>query len=921
MPRPEHKFLVVAMLLLMSVSPLWAFYDEDNTPAGQPPNYAPIDSSYFMGAPRFADYTPLQVGGYYIFKDVETGRWNVIGLVWPGGTLYEQVHGSVLVQMDLQPQEGVNVWPIGFHHSDNLYKNDRWGWVKWPEAIAPNLYEVWWDFTIDVARLGNSSDPFDSIGIAFTGCAFDFNIWATGHFGPFTAQQVKVGKDMTPITSIPGFVDTYDGLSDPYQGASAPRDPNISNFTLKDLPGATYGPDSMIPSDDTYGGARAYEGNGVEFSVSACPPPGDNPPVYEPPLGYAEDLTICLGSSITDTIRAIDPDQGDILTMEILSGPGTLTSVPGPSPLLGYFTWTPTSPGAYTIVYKVTDSQGLFAIDSVTYTITLNQPPVAQATDTTIATCELGGSICRTVTASDPENDPLTYTLLDGIGSIDPSTGEVCFTPEQPGDYGFLVAVADSCGADTVSFAITIEGNNPPHINPYDSVVVLCAADTICFDVTASDPDAGDSLAIVLLDGPGVFTQTGNGLGRQCFLPEDVDSARYVFRYGVTDDCLRQGWLTKTVPPMPTDSIIIIVITNRPPTIVCPGTQDMRLCAPEMVCYTFDAVNSGDDALTYTLLQGTGTIDPATGKLCFYAEASGQYRFVVAAANECGADTCTAVFNVTVDSPPVVSLPDTTVRLCQLEEICLPLTFSDPDDDIVSITVQSQKYVVADGEVCFVPDGPGVHEIIVTVTDSCGNSASDTSQVNVILNTAPQAAVPADTTVMQCTPAEVCLTGFGVFDADGNLASVMVLPNIGQLSDGTYCFMPDTSGYYCLVIQATDSCGAIAADTVCITVSRGASPAITCPEPQTAALCHADSICVPVEMTPADAVVTILEPGAVYRDGSVCFYAAENGSYHYTIVAANECGADTCAVDVDVTVGIPPVVSCPGTQTEHLCGP
>jgi len=1255
MLRPGHKYLVAAMLVLVSVSPLRAFYDGDNQPDGQPPNYSLLDSSYFLGAPEFAGYTARELGGYYIFKDEQNGRWNVMGLVWPGGTLYEQVHGSVLVQMDAEPQEGVNVWPIGYYYTGDLRKNDRWGWTKWPDEVAPNLYEIWWDFTIDVARLSRITDRLDTVGISFTGCAFDFNLWATGHFAAFTAAQVKVGPDMIPLTDIPAFVDTYPGLADQYQGSTPRREPNTSNFTLKDFPGESFNTDGLLPADDIYGGARVYEANGVQFSVSACLPPGNNPPVFLPPMGTTRELTLCLGSTITDTIRATDPDEGDILTMELLSGPGVLTSSPGPSPLDGYFAWTPTAAGTYTVVYQVTDSHGLFAVDSLTYTITLNQPPTAQADDTAIAVCWPGNPVCRTVTATDPEGDPLMFTLLDGQGSIDPSTGELCFTPETAGDYGFLVAVNDTCGADTVSFVITIAENTPPQINPYDSLVVACAVDTICFNVTASDPDTGDSLVIIPLSGPGQFTLTGNGLGRQCFLPADVDSARYVFTYGVTDDCLRDEGLNKLVPPPSTDSIIIIVITNRPPTIVCPDVQAKLLCAPEMICHTFGTADQ--EEVTWTLLSGTGSIDPVTGRLCFYAGSSGRYSFTVAAANACGADTCTAVFDVTLDSPPTVSIPDTTVRLCALEEICLPITYADPDDNIVSIAVQSEKYIVTPpGMVCFTPTGPGTYEIIVTVADSCGHAASDTASVEVVLDAAPVLAcppepiiaalctadticvpigvepsgsainvttpgawyengqvcffaaesgeyritvtsandcgadtceivaqvtvgippiltcppdesrhlcgpdsisipvtvspaeavirvlpdgvyrngwvtfyagtegtrcltiiaetecgadtcgvcvdvtfdnlpqvvlpdtavalcaveeiclpvsvtdadnnladitvspawaalvdeqicfmpegagryeivvtavdscgnrfadtarvdvavntpptvsipdttvficgptevclpvtasdpdgnivsiateppavydvetgtvcltvmesgtyivtvtavddcgdsvtttanifvsannppmvtAPGDTSVTQCDPVEVCLSGIAGSDPEDGVLAVTVTPNIGQFSDGIYCFLPDTAGVYTLIMTVADACGATDADTVLVTVARGATPVVTCPEPQTAALCQPDSICVPVSVSPAEAIVTILEPGAEYRDGNVCFYAAEDGVYQFTVVAANECGADTCTVTVNVTVGIPPIVSCPGTQNRHVCGP
>ena len=103
--RPEHKFLWMVVIFLAAATPLWGYYDLDNVPQGPPPNYNQIDSAYFMGGPSFASMSATQVGAYYIFKDAATNRWNIVSLVWPGGSLFEQLHGSVLVQMDRQPEE------------------------------------------------------------------------------------------------------------------------------------------------------------------------------------------------------------------------------------------------------------------------------------------------------------------------------------------------------------------------------------------------------------------------------------------------------------------------------------------------------------------------------------------------------------------------------------------------------------------------------------------------------------------------------------------------------------------------------------------------------------------------------------------------------------------------------------------------
>ncbi|MCP4568658.1 MAG: hypothetical protein GY841_13860, partial [FCB group bacterium] len=505
--RPEHKILQIFIFIaLFSISSsAYGYFDPDNIPDGAPANYQPIDSAYFAGGPAFAEYSPTELGGYYVFRDDQTGVWTLAGLIWPGGSFYEQIHGSVLVQMDRPPEAGVNVWPLGYEVSDNLMKNDRWGWVKYPDSIAPNLYEIWWDYTIDYARLENLDDPYDSIGISFLGCAFDFNIWATGHFGAFSAEQIKVGRDMIPLTDIPGFVDSYAGIEDQYQGTDNSWEANSSAFTSKDLPGATYNKNGLIETGDDYGdafgGSRAYEGNGYQFSVLACPGDDENyPPEFDPPLGQTTTLSLCSNETITETIIAVDPDMGDIISLSIISGPGTLISTPSASPVAGYYTWTPTESGHFAVVYRAVDSHGLSVTDSLVYDITVNQAPEITCPQNQIEFLCAPERLCYQIEAFDSDDDDLTYMLMSGPGEIDPATGLLCFTAEKEGTYSFAVAVADQCDTVSCEFEVTIYMNQPPEVTLPDSIHFFCDPGNICLPLTAFDADG--NIETIAVDTP-----------------------------------------------------------------------------------------------------------------------------------------------------------------------------------------------------------------------------------------------------------------------------------------------------------------------------------------------------------------------------------------------------------------------------------
>jgi hypothetical protein len=67
--------------------------------------------------------------------------------------------------------------------------------------------------------------------------------------------------------------------------------------------------------------------------------------------------------------------------------------------------------------------------------------------------------------------------------------------------------------------------------------------------------------------------------------------------------------------------------------------------------------------------------------------------------------------------------------------------------------------------------------------------------------------------------------------------------------------------------------------------------------------------------------VTILEGGATYSNGEICFYADQTGVYTFTIVASGDCGDDTCVVTFDVTIGTPPDPICPNDTSLTVCNP
>jgi len=121
--------------------------------------------------------------------------------------------------------------------------------------------------------------------------------------------------------------------------------------------------------------------------------------------------------------------------------------------------------------------------------IPANQPPVISSVTATPVSGLAPLSVDFSVTASDPENDPLTYNWVFG----DSTTGTgtlITHVYNSDGLYNVTVQVSDPTGM-TVSTPVTIQVGNPPlaQITAPAFGTLFQALDVINFSGTATDPD------------------------------------------------------------------------------------------------------------------------------------------------------------------------------------------------------------------------------------------------------------------------------------------------------------------------------------------------------------------------------------------------------------------------------------------------
>jgi VCBS repeat-containing protein len=170
---------------------------------------------------------------------------------------------------------------------------------------------------------------------------------------------------------------------------------------------------------------------------------------------------------------------------------------------------------SFAITAEVTDQGGLSTQQSFTVTVgDVNEAPTGltidhQAIDENAA----AGSLVGTVSASDPDGDALTYSLVDdagGLFAIDPVTGALTATAaldyESAHGYSVTARADDGHGLHTdrvIAIAVNDVNEAPTGLAlDHASVDENAPAGTLVGTVSASDPD-GNALAFSLVDDGG----------------------------------------------------------------------------------------------------------------------------------------------------------------------------------------------------------------------------------------------------------------------------------------------------------------------------------------------------------------------------------------------------------------------------------
>ncbi len=509
--------------------------------------------------------------------------------------------------------------------------------------------------------------------------------------------------------------------------------------------------------------------------------------------------------------------DGDALTFRLTTAPAGMTV----DPVTGLLAWTATAAqvGDNPVTVSVVDSHDLRASLSFTITVlaaAVNDRPVITSLPRT--SIRLGGTDLYQVAASDPNNDPLTYTLVaPPAGMVVDANGLVSWQPDpsQLGDHPIRLRASDGRGGtasqDFTLRVITSDINRPPVITSTPPGTGTVGR-PFAYDLAGSDPD-GDPLFWGLDAGPrGMSLNASLGTLRWTPTANQIGTFQVVVR--LVDG--QGAFSTQTFS-------VVVRGVNLPPALVSsPPTQGF------VGQDYFYAVRAGDpdgDAVTFALTTGPAgmTIDPTTGLIAWTPSAAqtgpnGVAVLVTDGQGGTATQTFTVVVAAPVNYPPTITTAPPTTASADLA-YRYDADATDPEGDALTFALSGAPSGMtvdpSTGVITWTPAAfqVGSQRVTLSVTDAVGNVARQSYTVRVQPANRPPAIDSA--AVLSTTAGLVYRYDVRTSDPDGDTLSYrlsaapagMSIDSLGRI---TWATAVADVGTHPVTVVVTDPFGASA---------------------------------------------------------------------------------------------------------------
>ncbi|PKN85194.1 MAG: hypothetical protein CVU46_11945 [Chloroflexi bacterium HGW-Chloroflexi-8] len=386
------------------------------------------------------------------------------------------------------------------------------------------------------------------------------------------------------------------------------------------------------------------------------------------PIANNQNLELNEDSSINGTLLASDLD-GDPLTYSITAQPthGILT---GTLPNFAY-TPNPNYYGSDSFSFKANDTH----IDSNIATITLTIQPVndVPSADTKEFTTQMGVAIPITLTGSDVENSPLTFTVVanPSNGILSGSSPNLVYTPNggYSGSDSFTYTSNDTLAtslAATVTINITALNQTPIANN---QTVSTNEDIDIPITLTGSDPES-QPITYTILTQPSHGTLIGTAPSIT-YHPNSNYFGSDSFTFKVRDDVADSNIAT------------VIITVNSVNDAPVANNLQVNTSVNQSTAFVLSGSDVENNPLTFVVITNpqhgslTGNIPNLTYTPLSNYSGSDSFTYKT---NDGSVDSVVATVNVTITStnlPPVANSQDITMA----EDTTIPITLTGSDPE------------------------------------------------------------------------------------------------------------------------------------------------------------------------------------------------------------------------------------------------
>lgn len=645
--------------------------------------------------------------------------------------------------------------------------------------------------------------------------------------------------------------------------------------------------------------------------------------VNQPPQITSEPgIKINLGQTFIYTLAAVDPD-GDHIVFTLQQSPIGVDF----NPLTGELTWFPNASDLGTQFFTVAAKDGFGGNDIQSFAIEViyvNQMPVANAQSFVI---EEDQQIPVTLTASDPDGDDLSYSVVSGPanGTLSGAAPNIVYTPnlEFSGNDNFTFTATDGIStslAATITFDV-IPINDPPIVN--NQLITTIVDTPVEITLTGSDAE-GDLLAFT------VISDTVNGI-----LSGTVPNLQYTPQPGYTG--LDSFTFEATDGSSTSDTGIMVIRIdpiNEGPILASVGDQSVD--EGTVADVSISATDPNGDALSLTangLPLFATIIDNGDGSgvltIAPNFEDAGVYNISISASD--GEITDTESINIIINNvnrAPVANTQNISTQ--EDESAAIVLTGSDPDGDSISYTIQTLPINgVLSGnapDLTYTPNGNyfGIDSFNYYVNDGLADSSIATVTINILPVNDDPVANDDQAVTQENTPLNINVLS-NDSDVDGDTLGIT---NVTNPTNGAVVINADNSLTYEPVLgfagndsfQYTISDGNGGIDTATVVVEVIAPNAVPVAVDDNATTSEDTSISVDVlanDNDPNGDILTLVDTSqpangtvVINPDGSLTYTPEENfnsndsgfgpDTFTYTI-SDGQGGSDSASVSVTVT--------------------